>query len=95
MNQSGCGELCISFDPYSFFEINNFSFTRFFSFFMSIYGKIIILLACYRVVITFASLVLEDVHRGPATLTISYSLLEISDKSYNLFQVYNLSTKIE
>ena len=26
MNQSDCGELCISFDPYSFFEINNFFF---------------------------------------------------------------------
>ena len=24
INQSDCGELCISFDPYSFFEINNF-----------------------------------------------------------------------
>ena len=23
-NQSDCGELCISFNPYSFFEINNF-----------------------------------------------------------------------
>ena len=30
---------------------------------MSIYGQIIILLACYRVVITFASLVLEGVHK--------------------------------
>ena len=24
INQSDCSELCISFDPYSFFEINNF-----------------------------------------------------------------------
>ena len=24
MNQSDCGELCISFDSYSFFKINNF-----------------------------------------------------------------------
>ena len=24
MNQSDCDELCIFFDPYSFFEINNF-----------------------------------------------------------------------
>ena len=40
-----------------------FKFTRFFSFLMSIYGQIIILLACYRVVITFASLALEGVHK--------------------------------
>ena len=31
---------------------------------MSIYGQIIILLACYRVVITFASLALEGVHKS-------------------------------
>ena len=33
---------------------------------MSIYGQIIILLACYRVVITFASLALEGGHTQKA-----------------------------
>ena len=46
--------------PVPFLKLTiSYQLTRFFSFLMSIYGQIIILLACYRVVITFASLALD------------------------------------
>ena len=60
-------ELYLSFDPYSFLEINNFfifKFTCFFSFLMSIYEQIIIFLACYRAICMWTN----ETHNNKYTL---------------------------
>ena len=51
---------------------------------MSIYGQIIILLACYKVVITFASLALVGVHKRPVEV--------LAHNHGNLEAKWNLNT---